>query len=522
MILDLKLVDAQVLTMDPNTPSARSIGVWQGRIVELDTDLPARRVVGLDGATVLPGFVDPHNHLAWAGRAARTVSVTHCATVAEILDLLRTVPRKAGWLEAAGYDHRTLDRPLTARDLDTVGTKVFVQDLSGHACVVSGDLLVGLPEAVLAQAQRDADGLTGFLAEAGHNAVRALRLPYPLDEVTADIEAGVRECLRQGIVLAAEAGVGGGLIGSTPLEVAAYQRADLPIRVQLMVSATELAVVRAHPSDLVRRALPLGLRTGLGDSRLSIGALKVWTDGGMMARTAALTRPYVGMAGSGMLADTEDDLRDAIVDGHRAGWQLAVHAIGDRAVDFALAALAEAQAVCPRPDARHRIEHAGLTRPDQLVSMAELGVIPVVQPAFLYAYGDDYAAIMGADREDWLYRGRSFLDHGLTLVGSSDRPVADGNPLRGIQFMVDRASSSGRVIGVGEGVSVAEALLSYTTRGAYACHMEGELGSLVSGKLGDFVVLGDDPRTAGRIADVPVLATVVGGRAVFDPHGLFG
>ncbi|MEU4742380.1 amidohydrolase [Actinosynnema sp. NPDC023658] len=526
MILDLKVVGGQVVTMDPVRPVASVIGVWGGRIVGLDddvADLPARRVVDLDGAVVLPGFVDAHNHLAWAGRATRVPDVSSCATVEQVLDVLRDAPRSSGWVEAVGYDHRALDRPLTSCDLDRVGPRIYVQDVSGHACVVSGDVLAVLPASALRDVRRDEAGTpTGFLAEGAQTAVRALRLPYSLDDIAADVEAGARQCLREGVVLAAEAGVGGGLIGSSPLEIEAYQRASLPIRVQLMVSADRLEPVTAHAADGIRRAVPLGLRTGLGDDWLSVGALKLWTDGGMIARTAALTWPYEGMSTAGQLQDDPEVMRAAILDGHAAGWQLAVHAIGDRAIDFALDALADARHAVPRPDARHRIEHCGLVRPEQLDRIAELDVIPVVQPTFLWAYGDDYAGIMGPERTPWMYRGRSFLDRGIVVAGSSDRPVADGNPLRAIQFMAERRSAAGRSIGADEAVAVRDAIAAYTLGAAYACRREDALGAITPGRLADFAVLDTDPLTCdvSRIGDIGVVATAVGGEFAHDPTGL--
>ncbi|QFZ17149.1 amidohydrolase [Saccharothrix syringae] len=528
MILDQKFVNGRVVTLDPAHPAATVIGTWAGRVVGLDdavADLPARRVVDLGGAVVLPGFVDAHNHLAWAGRASRTPDISSCATVVQVLDVLRAAPRTSDWLEVAGYDHRALDRPLTSRDLDLVGPRVYVQDLSGHACVVSGDVLDVLPAHVLREAQRDAEGRpTGFLAEGAQTAVRALRLPYSLDDIAADVALGAAQCAREGVVLAAEAGVGGGLIGSSPLEVEAYQRADLPIRVQLMVSADRLEPVVAHLADGIRRAVPLGLRTGLGGDRLSIGALKLWTDGGMIARTAALTSPYEGMDTAGQLQDDPSLMHAAIVDGHAAGWQLAVHAIGDRAIDFALDALADAQHAVPRPDARHRIEHCGLVRPEQVDRIAELNVVPVVQPTFLWAYGDDYSRIMGPERAPWLYRGRAFLDRGIVVAGSSDRPVADGKPLRAVQFMVERLSREGTAVGPDEAVSVEEALRAYTFGAAYACRREDVLGSVGPGRFADFAVLADDPLRCevSRIGDIEVLATVVGGDFAHDAGGFGG
>ncbi|MGW6445545.1 amidohydrolase [Lentzea sp. NPDC055074] len=503
MKLDLKLTGCRALTMDSAHPAAHTIGIWQGRIAGLDeqvADLPAAETLDLGGAVVLPGFIDAHTHLAWNGR--RTLDITGLATVAQVLDRLAGAPG-TGWIEASGYDRRIMDRPLTALDLDRIsgGRPVYVADLSGHACVVNSQVLQQLPEITS----------DGWLTENEQLAARTLRLPYSLDEITAELHTSARQVLSEGITMCAEAGIGAGLIASSPLEAAAYQRAKLPIRVQLMVSAHVLHDVAAAPFDGVPRAIDLGLHTGFGDDMLSLGAMKLWTDGGMMARTAALSEPYQGTDGSGLLAESEELMRAAIVDGHHAGWQLAIHAIGDRAIDFALDAVQEAQRQRPRPHARHRVEHCGLVRPDQLSRIAALGMIPVIQPTFLHAYGDDYSEIMGERRAPWMYRGRSFLDHGITIAGSSDRPVADGAPLRAIEFMVRRRSSGGRPVGPDEAVTVEEAIRAYTLGGAYACRKEHVLGSLTPGKLADLVVLGEDPRTSDAIADVPVLATMVGG-----------
>jgi len=508
--LDLKLTGCRAITMDPARPAAHTIGIWQGRIAGLDeqvADLPAAETTDLGNAVVLPGFIDAHTHLAWNGRRRRTVDVTGLTSVPQVLHRL-DVPGE-GWIEASGYDRRIMDRPLTAADLDTVSgdRPVYVADLSGHACVVNSVVLNQLP------------GITsdGWLTENDQLAARTLRLPYSIDEIVGELHESARQVLSEGVTMCAEAGIGAGLIASSPLEAAAYQRARLPIRVQLMVSAHVLHPVDAEPRDRVPRAVDLGLHTGFGDDMLSLGALKLWTDGGMIARTAALSEPYLGSDNAGQLADTEEAMRAAIIDGHHAGWQLAIHAIGDRAVDFTLDAVAEAQAQRSRPDARHRIEHCGLVRPEQLGRIASLGLIPVVQPTFLWSYGDDYSEIMGPRRAPWMYRGRAFLDHGITLAGSSDRPVADGAPLRAIEFMVRRRSRGGRAVGPDEAITVEEAIRAYTLGSAYACRKEHVLGSLTPGKLADLVVLGDDPRTSDAIADIPVLATMVGGELM--PQG---
>ena len=516
-MLDLRLTNATFLTMDPAHPVATELGIWKGRIVGLDeavSALPAREVVDLAGATVLPGFIDAHVHLVWSGLRERSPDVSAARNVEEILDVVsRAVARVpvGEWVDVVGYDQRRLGRHLTAGELDSVaaGRKLFVIHDSGHACAVNTAVLELLPPSV-----RHDDGV---LTESAMAAVRSLRMPYSVAEMVEAIEVAGRRCRSEGITAVAEAGLGGGLVRHSPVELAAYQQAldagRMPVRVQAMVAADALRPVAAHPGDGLARAVGLGLRTGLGGDRLSIGALKIFTDGGMMARTAALTEPYVGSAGSGELYAEPDELRAQIVDGHRAGWQLAIHAIGDRAVDVALEAVEQAQRECPRPDARHRIEHAGLVRSDQLARFAELDLTAVVQPSFLYAFGDDYSAIMGEHRAPWLYRGRGFLDHGVRLVGSSDRPVTVGAPLQAIQFMVERASNTGQVIGPDEGIPVAAALHAYTVEAARACHWENALGSLTAGKLADLTVLAEDPRRVepARIGAIEVLATMLDG-----------
>jgi predicted amidohydrolase YtcJ len=516
-MLDVRLVNATFVTMDPDHPVAGEVGVWRGRIVALDGSsaaLPARRVLDLGGATVLPGFFDPHVHLAWAGLAARNPSIASCASIPEVLSEIGLAARQrpeGEWVDVAGYDQRRLGRHLTATELDTVsaGRKIFVVHDSGHACVVNGAVLAMLPAGI---GHDD-----GVLAEGGMAAVRALRQPFPMEELADAIDTAARTCLAEGITSCAEAGIGAGLLMHSPVELAAHLRAletgRLPLRVQLMVVADALRPAAAHPSDGLPRALDLGLRTGFGGERLSIGALKVFTDGGMMARTAALTAPYEGLDHGGQLFAEPSVLTEMIVDGHLAGWQLAIHAIGDRAVDLALDALAKAQSARPRRDARHRIEHAGLVRPDQLERFAALDVTAVVQPNFLWYFGDDYATIMGPHRAPWLYRGRAFLDHGVRLVGSSDRPVTAGAPLRAIQFMVCRESHTGRAVGPDEAITVEQALRAYTIDAAYACRRDAELGSITPGKLADLTVLSDDPRRVdpSRIAGIEVLATIVDG-----------
>ncbi|MER5768778.1 amidohydrolase [Streptomyces sp. NPDC001985] len=515
-MLCARITNANIVTMDPARPAARELGIWRGRIAGLDEEvsaLPARRLLDLGGATVLPGFIDSHVHLLWTGLGARMPDVAPSADPGAVLAVVARAVAGAGpgdWVDLTGYDQRPLGRHLTAAELDTVsaGRKVLIGHISGHGCVVNSAIMDLLPGPVRTE---------GFLAEESMARARRLRPAHALEELAGALERAALQCRAEGVTACAEAGLGSGLFAFSPIEGAACQLAldtgRLPLRLQLMVAADALGPVDAAPGDTTSHAIGLGLRTGFGGGRLSLGALKVFTDGGMMARTAALSSPYEGTDGAGRLQRTDRPLDEIIVQGHLAGWQLAVHAIGDRAVELALDALERAQRIRPRPDARHRIEHAGLVRPDQLPRFAAVGATAVIQPSFLRYFGDDYAAIMGEGRAPWLYRGRGFLDNGVRIAGSSDRPVADGAPLRAIQFMVERTSLSGRVIGPAEGITVDEALHAYTLGAAHACRWEESAGSIAAGKRADLVVLGDDPRrvSTSRIGEIEVVRTFLEG-----------
>ncbi|MYS08360.1 amidohydrolase family protein, partial [Streptomyces sp. SID6041] len=274
-MLCTRLTNARILTMDPDHPVAHDLGIWRGRIFGLDeavTHLPAREVVDLHGATVLPGFIDSHVHLAWAGLKAATPDIAPCTRVEDVLAVIgEAASRQApgAWVDVAGYDQRALGRHLTAAEIDRVaqGRRIFLMHDSGHACVVNSAVLDLLPPEVPHQ--------DGFLAESAMSAVRRLRLPYSQEELADAIERAGRTCLAEGITACAEAGIGGGLLGHSPVELGAYQllrdQGRLPLRVQLMAAGDTLRPRASHRDDGIPRALDLGLRTGFGDDWLSLG-----------------------------------------------------------------------------------------------------------------------------------------------------------------------------------------------------------------------------------------------------------
>jgi predicted amidohydrolase YtcJ len=276
--------------------------------------------------------------------------------------------------------------------------------------------------------------------------------------------------------------------------------------------------------DQVDWLLAEGLQ-GRHSGRLATEAVKIWADGGMSSRTAAIYGTYpVPPHGSGILFFSRDELTAMVRQFDTSGFQVAVHAQGDRAIETVLDAYAAVLADTGlgtsgpgRNPRRHRIEHAGAMYPPLTARAADLGIVIVSQPGFLSALGDGFAEAFPG-RADQLYAFGSWRRAGLTVAGSSDAPVISAAPLLGLRDAVTRRTAGGQVLGPGERLTARDALALYTTQAAAAMHREDEIGSLEPGKLADFVVLADNPLTAvpDRIADIPVLATVVDGTPAYQ------
>jgi predicted amidohydrolase YtcJ len=543
---DLLLVNANVLTMNPARPRASAIAVADGRIVEVAGDREdlsdwagAWDVVDLKGATVVPGFHDAHNHMVGFGLSLTEVDLR----TGSLDELYARVAARAAttppgeWITGAGYDQtKTGGHPhRDALDAIAPDQRVWLKHTSGHMCVVNSLVLRDLGiEAVAPQVDGgrvvvDADGRpTGLLEERAQELVGRLALPYPLARLTDAVAAAGERYLREGLTSVTEAGVGGGWVGQSPVELAAYvaarEQGRLRVRTELMVISDAFHALAAHPADGIEIGIDLGLCTGFGDDWLRLGPMKIFTDGSLVGRTAAMTGDYASDSGdrdpgnSGYFQGDPGQLTATIIGAHRAGWRVAAHAIGDLAIDLVLDAYATAAERYPRADPRHRIEHFAAARPDQVARAAALGVIAVGQGRFATELGDGMLRSVGPGRHAWLYRQRSLLDAGMVLPGSSDRPVAQGAPLLGIHDMVNRRTSSGAAFNAAEAVTAAEALRAYTWGSAYASKQERVKGSIEPGKLADLTILSEDPMAVSpdRIAGLEVIATIVDGAFRYD------
>ncbi|MEU6970986.1 amidohydrolase [Kitasatospora aureofaciens] len=547
MRLDALFHDGRFTTLDPDRPTAHTLGVLGGRIVAVDDELhgcTADLVVDLGGAHAVPGFNDAHHHLSMVGERLRQLDVS-CEVVPSLDALYRAVAERAAalpadaWVVGAGYDQNKIGAHPTAEALGRAaqGRPVWLVHTSGHMAVASTQAFAragftdptDVPEVSGGVVVRDAHGRAeGLLQETAMQLVERVLRPVPAEEWITNIATGSRAALEVGLTSVTEPGIGvvDG-IGNGPADLDAFHQAReqglLGVRMTLMPYITALHDCGALEPGATWYGLDLGLRTGFGDEWLRIGPTKILSDGSLIGRSAAMCCDYHDTPGnSGLLKYEPERLRRYIVEAHRCGWQVATHAIGDAALDVVLDAYEEAARLHPRADVRHRIEHAAVTSDAQVARIAALGLIPVPQGRFLSETGDGLLAALGPERGRQAYRMRSFLDAGVVLPGSSDAPVVAPDPLLSIHDMVNRRTASGAPIGAGEAVTALEALRAYTVGSAHAVHEERVKGTLTRGMLADFTVLSDDLLGVApeRIGSLAVGATVVGGRVAHDAGAL--
>ncbi len=513
----LVLLNGDVYTFNPRQPRAEAIAVFDDKIVYVGDDRgakgcvgPTTKVLNLKGKVVLPGFIDAHIHLASYGKALSALDLRGMKSIKQIKEAVRERAKRTpsgAWILGRGWDQEVLEerRMPTRWDLDeaTEEHPVALRRVCGHVCVVNSkalrmaDVDESTPPPKGGRIDKDSVGrLTGILYEGAQELV--LRAAEPTEEeLVSACSLACEEAVRCGLTSVH-------WIVSSSAELRAIKRVKDEGKLTLRVYAL-------MPVDLLDHLKGLGLWTGLGDPFLKVGAIKVFADGSLGARTAALRRPYDDDPSNyGMLVYSPDELKELVVKAHEAKLQLAIHAIGDKAVEAALNALEEALRR-PTKHHRHRIEHCSILDEDLIKRMKGLGIIASVQPHFVVS---DFWIVsrVGLSRARWVYAFKSLLKSGIVVCGGSDCPVEPIQPLLGAWACVVKHPI------VEERLSVEEALKLYTINAAFASFEEDVKGSIEVGKLADFVVLNEDPFEVdpNRIKDIEVLMTIIGGKVVYS------
>lgn len=502
---DLVVLANRILTWWEEAPEAQGVAMGAGRILAVGSRAEARGWAGPDTTVLdvgsrlaLPGFVDSHTHLATVGAERRALDLRSATSreelAARVQRRAQTLPPGA-WVVGRNWDESRwpVRAYPTREDLDraaphhpTALSRVDMHMAAANTAALDRLELEGLPGVEVDEAGRP----TGVLKEEAFEALLALTRPGP-EAVVEGIEAMGREAHRLGVTSISDV--------VRPAEVAAYLRLQrsgrLPLRVNLMP--------RLEAEEPLRQA---GLSTGLGGTHLRLGALKAFMDGSLGARTAALSEAYTDDPGNrGRLMYDEGEIQGLLRAPAEAGFQLALHAIGDRGIDLALRCLSSA------PAARHRVEHLELPHGAHLKALASQGLVASMQPNFIGAWsrpGGMYEDRLGKERLRGNNPLRRVLEAGIPLAFGSD--MMPFGPLLGLHWAVNAPFEDQRV-------SPEEALRAYTLGGAYAMHQEAVKGSLEPGKLADVAVLEADPREkTGGIKDIPVYATILDGAVVYQ------
>ena len=506
---DLVLYNANVLTLNEQRPRAQLVAAKEGKIIWVGNNDDAenfvvqkRRKIDCQGKTLIPGFNDAHCHVSAFASSLLSVdcSPSSVSSIADIQARIREQAQKlapGSWIRATGYNEFYLaeKRHPNRLDLDeaTPHHPVKLTHRSRHACVLNSLALslAGIspesPEPPGGLIDRDLESgePNGILFEMEAYIDKAIP---PLSE--AEFKKGIRlaneKCLSMGITSLQDATVHNGL-----REWQIFRRlrtnGDLAPRLSLMMGVDGITAS--------------GLPPHYGDDGMRLGAAKIVLD-----------------ETTGRLHPSPEELEEQVLQAHKAGFQVAIHAIEESAVEAAAHALEHALAQSPKRDHRHRIEHCSVCPPRLLERLRDAHVIVVTQPAFIYHSGERYLATVAPEQLPWLYRIGSFLKEGLITAAGSDSPVVPNNPLVGIYAAVTRKAESGDELVIEERVSPLEALKMYTQAAAYACFEEEAKGSIALGKLADLALLTADPTAVPteEIKDISVEMTLIDDRIAWQ------
>jgi predicted amidohydrolase YtcJ len=517
MSATLVIVNAKILTLNPKQPQAQALAARNGRIIAVGSNAQIRKrvatsttVIDAKERVVVPGLVDCHVHMTEFGFFLQHLNLRNTRSIKEMQRELSAYASKAhrkGWILGGRWDHEKLaeKRLPTCWDLDAAvpDRPVFLVRVCGHMGVANTEALrkAGITSETVAEGGRiclnDATGQpNGILEENAMDLVRKV-IPKPTPETLKEV------CLLA-CTKAVEAGLTGvHWITDSPAEIRTIGKLDsegrLPLRVHVGVPLRHLgSLVSVDTSKEVVRG------------KVGTGFIKMFADGSLGSHTAAMKRPYTDEPNSnGLLLHPKTKLRQLVLQAHRSGVQLAVHAIGDRAIEEVLDAYEQALKQYPRKDHRHRIEHCSILTPQLIKRMKRLGLTASVQPYFVVS---DFWLVnrVGERRARWAFPFRTLVKTGVVLISGSDCPVEDISPLLGIWAAVAKR-------GANESLTVKQAFETYTSKAAYASFEENEKGTVEVGKLADLTILSGDPFRVepNSIRKIKADMTVIDGKVAY-------
>jgi len=521
------IINADIVTMNPEMPTAQAMAYREGKLVAIGSNETVLANVGnnkfvqdAQGKTIVPGFIETHDHIYMSSTTSVLTDVAPFSTptLAEALDKIkRTTPNEEGWIIAFGADQTLYaeQRGPTRDQLDKLfpNTPVMVFHLSGHGGFANSEALrqAGVDESTANPTggfyEKDDSGqLTGYLS--GQPALFSVKgYPNPSPD-TAKSAAFLRAT--KGITTSSELGIMNAAVLHGLQQ--ATNSPDFPVRVVGGYFSTAPDYEEIVPQ-----------LKSYENNLLKIPFIKTWTDGSLQGGTAYLTEGYhTEGIGEGGAQGTQEFFNQQVLDMYQRGFWPAIHANGDGAVSIALNAIEYAQQTLGEKldsSIRPQIIHAQVTTEEQIKRMAELNASPTFFTTHVYYWGDlHYETTLGTDRAQRLSAMADGFKYGVHPSMHNDPPVSPIDPLLNMWIAVKRTSKNGRVLGGDQAILPQQALAAYTINAAYQFGMESESGSLEVGKNADFVFLSGNPLTVKlkQIKDIKVLKTVLAGVATYE------
>ncbi len=568
MEANMVIKNGKVITVDRNFSIQEAVAIKDDRIVAVGTNdeiekfiSPETKVLDLRGKPILPGINESHMHGPFFGatRPPLAIDLTYPAvkSIPELVDALRREVEKTEpgeWIRGFGWDQGSLEeckndpsRLPRKSDLDAVSpdNPVAFTDFSCHTLLVNSKALeiAGVtketPDPPSGEVERDENGEpTGIFKEPGAQALVSAHVPLlTRQEKKTALLTALSHLNANGVTSFTDAAIGPGgesfLYGVMSAEfVKLYQ--ELLEEGKLTARVTTLLLLGDYGAltyeDLEKGLKTFAVPTNLDNTWLQFSGVKIFADGIPLTYTSWMNEDYVsGNAGHGrsvIPGETDQEQYDNLIEMiklvHRHGFQIGIHATGDRAIDTAVDGFVQAIEEKPGGDPRHYIIHGDLVSPEKARVLAQLDCGIAMQPFIGVMIADFEPAVIGDERAAYEWPARTVLDAGVNLTSSSDAPVTYPNWRLGVQAAVLREGLvSGKVSGPEECITVEEAIRTYTINGAWQDHMEEIKGSIEVGKLADFCIIGDDILSVDphKIGEIPVLMTIVGGKIVFDESG---
>lgn len=511
------ILNANVITLNPKQPKASALAIKKNKIVAVGSDAQIRKYVGTKtkvfdakGKTVVPGLVDCHVHMTAFGEFLQSPDLKDARSIKQMKQKLREHVSKRlveNWVLGGRWDHEKFaeKRYPTRWDLDDVVSDrpVFLVRVCGHIGVansvalklasVTGKTCV---EGGVIELDKACGEPTGILKEKAMSLIWNV-VPKPT------VEALEETCLQACTKTVEEGLTEVHWIVESIEEIKAIKNLEskkqLPLRVYLGI-----------PPSLLENAY-LNPATKYSNGMVKVGFVKLFADGSLGSRTAALKEPYSDLPTSkGLLLHSKKKLTQLILKAHKAGIQVGVHAIGDRAVETVLDAYEETVKKFPRKNHRHRIEHCSVLNPQLIRRMKKLNLIASVQPHFVVS---DFWLTnrLGKQRVRWAFPFRTLVKGKIAVISGSDCPVEKISPILGIWAAVAKALPK-------QNLTPTQALETYTTNAAYASFKEAEKGTIQPGKLADLTLLSEDPLSIkpDMINKIAAQMTIVDGKIVYE------